>query len=176
MCSEVIHTVGGRALTFACLLVFFSGPARALASERQHDHPAGSTVPEAVELDPRTAAVAGRLWKELVCLCDRCERLTLAACPCPDAAAERKNVVELLRGKDLSSPAASEAAYQAAVQSYVARSGRQVLASARSKGISADVATWIGSVAVVIAACGAFVAIELRRRRRTASRPRVGRR
>jgi hypothetical protein len=175
VCSEGARTARGRWVALACMFMSCSGAVRASASE--HEHPAGSPIPEAADLDPRTAAVASRLWNDLVCLCDRCERLTLAACHCPDAAAERKKVLELLRGKDLSSPTASEAAYRAVVESYVGRLGQQVLASERSRGLSGDVAAWIGAVAVIVAACGAFVAVERRRRRRAApSRSRSRRR
>ena len=166
----------GRWTALACLLVFYSGAVPAVASEHEHEHSAGSTAAEAAGLDPQTAAVAGRLWKDLVCLCDRCELLTLVACHCPDAAAARNKVLELLRGKDLSSPAASEAAYQSVVQFYVARSGRQILASERGGRVSGDFIALIVALTVIIAACGAFVAVELRRRGRAASRSRVGRR
>lgn len=93
----------------AALLVFLSTAAPGAASaadEEQHAHHAASS--EAAQLDPQTAAVARRLWGDLVCLCDRCERLALSACHCPDAAAERKNVLALLRGRDLATPNGAE--------------------------------------------------------------------
>jgi hypothetical protein len=108
--------------------------------------------------------VARRLWGDLVCLCDRCERLALSACHCPDAARERKEMVELLRGRDLSSPAAADSAYQTVVAAFVARKGKQVLASERSSPAHADWPALVVSIAVLTMACVAVAVIEQRRR------------
>jgi hypothetical protein len=125
----------------------------------------GST--ETSQLDPHTAEVARRLWGDLVCLCGRCQRLTLSACHCPDAAAERKKVLELLRGRDLASPAGAESAYQAVVKEYVARfGGRHVLASEQSSGAPEDWPALAVSLAVIAAAIAAVAFLESRRRGR----------
>ena len=158
---------GGRGARLGtALVVFLVTPAPGAASEEQHvqhDHPA--PPPGAAQLDPEVPEVARRLWGDLVCLCDRCERLTLSACHCPDAAAERKNVLALLRGHDLAAPGGTEEAYQAVLGDYVRRKGRQVLASERKPSAPADWPAWVVSMAVIALACGAVAAIELRRKR-----------
>jgi hypothetical protein len=140
----------------------------------EHDHGGSSASAEASQLDPKTAEIARRLWGDLVCLCGRCERLTLSACHCPDAAAERKKVLELLRGRDLASSDGAEAAYQVVVKEYVARfGGRHVLASEqRRSSAPEDWPALAVSVAVVAVACAAVAFLESRRRRRKRLGPR----
>jgi len=147
------------ALVLLCLLV----PARGAASKEHDDHVA--PPPEAAQLDPQTAEVARRLWGDLVCLCDRCERLTLSACHCPDAARERKHVVELLRGRDLASGGSAEIAYQTVVSDYVKRKGRAVLASERTSSAPSDWPALTVAVGIVALACGAVAVREHRRKR-----------
>ena len=150
--------------------------AASAAGELDHEHQSRAATAEASELDPRVAPVATRLWNDLVCLCGRCERLTLAACRCPDAAAERKKVTDLLKGKDLASPAGAEAAYQAIVQTYVARfGGRHVLASENAAKIPALARDWIVLTVVVALACGVLLVLALRRKRPPRSRGRLHR-
>jgi hypothetical protein len=154
---------GRRAKLGALLLISLLLPARGAPSKEQDDH--GAPPPEAAQLDPQTAGVARRLWGDLVCLCDRCERLTLAACHCPDAARERKHILELLRARDLSPPGSDEVAYQAVVSDYVTRKGREALASARSSRAPSDWPALAVSIGVIALGCGAVAVIEHRRRR-----------
>ena len=163
---------GSRAKLGAAVLAFLFAPAPGAAQEAQHqqrNQPA--PPPEAAQLDPQVAEVARRLWGDLVCLCERCERLKLSACHCPDAAAERKNVLALLRGRDLGTPGGAEMAYQAVISDYVHRKGRQVLASEERKASSGgDWPALVFSVAVIALACAGLAAIELRRQRVRRSR------
>jgi len=150
----------------AALLACLLAPATGAASEEhqgQHDHTA--PPPEAAQLDSQTAGVARRLWSDLVCLCDRCEHLTLSACHCPDAARERKHILELLHGRDLATAGGAEAAYQAVVSDYVTREGREVLASEHNGGVPWALPALAVSVGVIALACGAVAVIEHRRRR-----------
>jgi hypothetical protein len=154
---------GRRAKLGALLFVSLLVPARGAASEEQDDH--GTPPPEAAQLDPQTAGVARRLWADLVCLCDRCERLHLAACHCPDAARERNHILELLRGRERASAGGAEVAYQVVVSDYVKRKGREVLASARSSRTPSDWPALAVSIGVIALGCGAVAVIEHRRRR-----------
>lgn len=162
---------GHRWRQAACASLCLLAVVPSAASEHEHVH---STPPtEADALDPQIAPVATRLWNDLVCLCGRCQRLTLAACRCPDAAAERQTVVKLLRGRDLASPEAAQASYQAVVQTYVTRyGGRHVLASEAASGAPEDWPAWVVSVALVALACAGFVILEIRRQRRKRPRSR----
>ena len=165
----------GRSRAWATLLAFIAvleGSANA-AGDHDHEHPSKAATAEASQLDPKTTPVASRLWNDLVCLCGRCERLTLAACRCPDAAAERKKVLELLGERDLATPAGAEAAYQVVVQTYVARfGGRHVLASEKTAGISGIARDWIVLTVAATVACGAILVFALRHRRSPRSRGR----
>ena len=154
-----------RAPLAAALLLLLLAPASGAAPEQRAAHHHSEAASEAAQLDPQVAEVARRLWGDLVCLCDRCERLTLSACHCPDAAAERKNVVALLRNRDLAAPGGADAAYQAVISDYVQRKGRQVLVSERTSSAAADWPAWVVSVALIALACGAVAAIEMRRKR-----------
>jgi hypothetical protein len=151
------------------LLIFHLGFAfaasRAVASEQDGDHHGASASAELSQLDLQTAAVARRLWGDLVCVCPRCERLTLSACHCPDAARERNETLELLRGRDLSSPSAADTAYQTVVAAFVARKGKEVLASERPRSGPPGWPALAVSVGLVVLACAAVVVIEHRRRR-----------
>jgi hypothetical protein len=82
-----------------------------------------------VERDQTMEMVAYRLRHDLVCLCPRCARLRLDSCGCPEAVAERENIRALLRAKDLTTPDAREAAYEAIVQHYLALHGPAILAA-----------------------------------------------
>lgn len=168
---RLLHIACSGAISLLVGLLIASAPS--VASERDHGYAANLASTETSQLDPHTAEVAQRLWRDLVCLCGRCQRLTLSACHCPDAAAERKKVLDLLRGRDIVSRAGAEAAYQTVVKEYVARfGGRHVLASEQPGGPPADWPALAVSVAVIAAACAAVVIVELRRRSRRRSLPR----
>jgi len=100
-----------------------------------------------------------------VCLCDRCDRLKLSACHCPDAARERKHILALLHAHDLSAPGSAEIAYQAVVSDYVKRKGREVLASERVSRAPSDWPALVVSVGILAAGCAAVGVLEHRRRR-----------
>ena len=176
----MIPTTRARARRSACasLLAFigaWAGAAHA-AGEHDHEHSSKAALVEASQLDSKMAPVASRLWNDLVCLCGRCERLTLAACRCPDAAEERKKVTDLLRDRDLGTPADAEAAYQTVVRHYVARfGGRHVLASEKAAGMSDIARDWIVLTVVATVACGAILVAGLRRKRSSGSRRRLHR-
>ena len=161
------------AVALVWLSVVAPTPARADGSEREH-HGRAATL-DLAQLDPQTAAVARRLWDDLVCLCERCNRLTLSSCHCPDAAKERDQVVALLRGRDLSAQGGGEAAYRAVLDDFVQRKGRDVLASTRKKGLPFDWLALAISVGIVALACAAVVILEYRRRSRRRLRSRVRR-
>ena len=154
---------GRRAKLGALLFMSLLLQARGAASKEQDDH--GAPPSEAAELDPQTAGMARRLWGDLVCLCDRCERLTLAACHCPDAARERKHIIELLRARDLTSNRVAESGYQEVVSDYVKRKGRQILASERTSNAPSDWPALAVAVGVIALGCAAVAVIEHRRRR-----------
>lgn len=71
-------------------------------------------------------AVARRLWHDLVCLCPECDRLRLDECRCEIARREREAIVDRVRQ---SAAEKEEDVYRNVVESYVARSGKRVLAS-----------------------------------------------
>lgn len=114
-------------------------------------------------------AVAGRLWNDLVCLCGRCQRLTLSACRCHDAKVERDQILQLLRGYDLSTDSGTESAYGSVVRTYVARFGRRVLASeARHDAVVTETKDWLLFTALIAGVAVAIVGFEIARRRLTA--------
>src|SRR5262249_794487 len=80
-------------------------------------------VKGAVEDYADAPRVAKRLFRDLVCLCGGCQRQTFEECPCGIAATERKNILDMLAGMDLSTPEKEEAAYQTVVAAYVERFG-----------------------------------------------------
>jgi hypothetical protein len=159
------------------VLVWLSivAPPPALADTAEHEHHGRTAALDVAQLDPQTAAVARRLWDDLVCLCDRCNRLTLSRCHCPDAAKERDQVVALIRGRDLSAQGGGEAAYRAVLDDFVQRKGRDVLASTRETSPSFDWLALAISVGIVALACAAVVIREYRRRSRRRLRSRVRR-
>lgn len=171
MTLNAARRFGWRGVVGASALVCLLTETPSQADEHQHTSAEASAMQ--AHLDAKTAPVAQRLWADLVCLCGRCPRLTLAACQCPDAAAERKKVVELLQGHDLSSAAGSHAAYQAVVQAYVTRfGGRQVLASEGTGSADGSGAPWVLLVGLIAALGAGFVVIEVARKRRGRSRGR----
>lgn len=161
------------AVVLVWLSVVAPSPARADTAEDEH-HGRAATL-DLAQLDPQTAAAARRLWDDLVCLCGRCDRLTLSRCHCPDAAKERDQIVALLRGRDLSAQGGGEAAYRAVLDDFVRRKGRDVLASTRKTGPPSDWPALAISVGIVALACAAVVILEYRRRGRRRLRSRVRR-
>jgi hypothetical protein len=91
--------------------------------------------------------------------------MKLSACHCHEAAAEREHIAEQLRGRDLASPAGAEAAYQTVVADYLARKGKQVLASERTNPAATEGTEHLIAMAIVLAACGALVLVQYRRKR-----------
>ena len=82
--------------------------------------------------------VAEKLMKELVCMCGGCQRETLFDCKCGFAAEERKKVLAMLAGFDLTKPGGAAAAEKAVVDAFVREyGGEDVLATPRGKS------TWL---------------------------------
>lgn len=67
--------------------------------------------------------IANRLFKDLVCMCGGCKRLTLHECPCAYAAKERETIMGMLAGRDLSPAANEKAAYDEVVAAFVGKYG-----------------------------------------------------
>jgi cytochrome c-type biogenesis protein CcmF len=76
-----------------------------------------------VDDDAGAPPLAKRLWSDLVCLCQGCQRESLSACRCGYAKQERERIVGMLAGVDLSTKEKEEAAYRQVVAAYVARYG-----------------------------------------------------
>ncbi|MBE7454429.1 MAG: cytochrome c biogenesis protein CcsA [Kofleriaceae bacterium] len=82
--------------------------------------------------------LAESLMKELVCLCGGCKRENLFECKCGYAAQERKKVLALLAGHDLTTEAGRVAARRAVVGAFIREyGGEHVLVTPRSR------ATWL---------------------------------
>jgi cytochrome c-type biogenesis protein CcmF len=81
---------------------------------------------------------AASLMKDLVCMCGGCKRENLHDCKCGFAAMERKKVLALLAGHDLTTEAGRATARRAVVGAFIREyGGEQVLAAPRSS------ATWL---------------------------------
>jgi cytochrome c-type biogenesis protein CcmF len=159
-------TSTARRLVLAAAPLTLAAVSPAAAQPRAHDHDQGQAVStETAELPAQTASVARRLWNDLVCLCGECQRLTLAACPCPEARKERDKVLELLSGRDLSTPSASEAAYQAIVTAYIQRFGGRHVLAAENASPSTDSSGWIVLVSLLAVSGLVFIFLERRRSR-----------
>jgi cytochrome c-type biogenesis protein CcmF len=86
---------------------------------------------------PDSPTAAG-LMKELVCLCGGCQRENLHDCKCGYAAQERKKVLALLAGHDLTTDAGRATARRAVIGAFVREyGGEHVLVTPRSS------ATWL---------------------------------
>jgi hypothetical protein len=147
------------------LALVVAAPPIAAAAEHEIDHHGATASADLERLDPQTREVARRLWGDLVCLCGRCERQTLSTCHCPDAARERKQILDSLRGHDLSSRAGGEAAYQAVLSDFVRQKGRGVLASNRSNSLASDWLILLISGAILALACFVVGIIQSRRKK-----------
>ncbi len=86
---------------------------------------------------PPDSATAANLMNELVCLCGGCKRENLRDCKCGFAAMERKKVLGLLAGHDLTSPAGQATARRAVIGAFVREYGGEVLVAPPTK------ATWL---------------------------------
>ncbi|MBZ0231935.1 MAG: cytochrome c biogenesis protein CcsA [Deltaproteobacteria bacterium] len=81
---------------------------------------------------------ASSLMKELVCLCGGCKRENLHDCKCGYAAQERKKVLALLAGHDLTTDAGRATARRAVIGAFIREyGGEHVLVTPRSS------ATWL---------------------------------
>jgi hypothetical protein len=81
---------------------------------------------------------AASLMKDLVCMCGGCKRENLHDCKCGYAAMERKKVLALLAGHDLTTPGGRATARRAVIGAFIREyGGEQVLAAPRSS------ATWL---------------------------------
>ncbi|HUQ08066.1 MAG TPA: cytochrome c-type biogenesis CcmF C-terminal domain-containing protein [Kofleriaceae bacterium] len=81
---------------------------------------------------------AASLMKDLVCLCGGCKRENLHDCKCGYAAMERKKVLAMLAGHDLTTDAGRATARRAVVGAFIREyGGEHVLATPRSS------ATWL---------------------------------
>ncbi len=82
--------------------------------------------------------LAESLMKDLVCLCGGCKRENLHDCKCGFAAQERKKVLAMLAGHDLTTDAGRATARRAVVGAFIREyGGEHVLATPRSS------ATWL---------------------------------
>ncbi|HTM19677.1 MAG TPA: cytochrome c-type biogenesis CcmF C-terminal domain-containing protein [Kofleriaceae bacterium] len=156
----------GRAAEVAVLLLVFGGAgvglarvAHAAAPPRQQalEHQDTEVGAAAHESDKSYAGVcrpnsptAGKLMKELVCLCGGCKRESLYDCKCQVAADERCHVLELLAGRDLSSESARQSAYDAVEKAYVDEYGEQVKATPKSNVSWAVPAIAIGGGLIIV--------------------------
>jgi cytochrome c-type biogenesis protein CcmF len=81
---------------------------------------------------------AASLMRDLVCMCGGCQRETLDECKCGYAAMERKKVLALLAGHDLTTPKGRAVARQAVIGAFIREyGGEQVLSAPRTS------ATWL---------------------------------
>jgi cytochrome c-type biogenesis protein CcmF len=103
----------------AALLILFLGAGSARAAG-PHDVVVGGQDNRA-----EAPAVAQKLYHDLACLCGGCARESLWDCPCGYAAQERERVLALVQGRDLSTPAKQQEAYDAVVAAFAGRHGGQ---------------------------------------------------
>lgn len=109
---------------------------------------------------------APRLFQDLACMCAKCDRIRLAECGCPFAAAERQEIMESLRARDLSTVERREAAYREIRDDYVKRFGPGVL-SPSAVSPAESLASWIAPLVIALASLGVLIAVVERLRRRT---------
>jgi cytochrome c-type biogenesis protein CcmF len=113
-----------RAAAVMALLLALGASARARADTTpMQGLGVHQVVQGVVEEGANAPPIAKKLWSDLVCLCGGCQRESLAECRCAVAAQERERILGMLAGKDLSTPAAEQAAYADVVAAYVARFG-----------------------------------------------------
>jgi cytochrome c-type biogenesis protein CcmF len=114
----------GAAAAGILVLVLGAGDARAQEQPgRAMEAPKHEIVHGVVTEGENAPPVAKRLWADLVCLCGGCKRETFQACKCAYAKKERDKVLEMLAGKDLSSPEKEQAAYDEVIAAYRDRFG-----------------------------------------------------
>lgn len=119
--------------------------------------------------DPGARAVAGKLMKELVCLCGGCQRESLYDCKCSYAAQERQIVLALLEGKDLSDEGKRSAAYKEVVGAFMQRYGGEHVLSTPRNQIS-----WILPYAAIAGGLALLVIAGLRWTRRAKAAAPIG--
>ena len=105
---------------------------------------------------------------DLACTCPTCNKLPLDECGCDFAAQMRGEMKELLRGSDLSTADARNAAYEAVRSAFVAKYGKDVL-TVRPEAKTDARMNWLP---VVLLVGGVFALIfvtrgSLKRRRRS---------
>ncbi len=98
--------------------------------------------------------VAGKLMKELVCLCGGCKREDIYSCKCGYAAQERKKVNDLLRGKDLATEDGQQAAYDEVVKSFVAYYGGEHVLNTPTNSMS-----WILPMLAAVGGLGLLLGV-----------------
>ena len=104
--------------------------------------------------DPAARRIAERLMKDLVCLCGGCQRESLHDCKCGYAAEERAIVLQLLDGRDLSSDAQKQSAYDAVVATFIRRYGdEKVLNEPRNQ------LAWIFPYVAIVGGLGLLLAL-----------------
>jgi cytochrome c-type biogenesis protein CcmF len=145
-----------RLLALLGLLALVAGSPVARAQDApvvdvQPDDP-GHTSGAASEIY-RAPAVAQRLFADIVCMCGDCKRLTLKACGCPNAVAERAKIMGMLAGKDLSSHEKEQKVYEEIRDSFIKEYGGQhVLTVPLDKGFNK--LGWMVPWAVFVLALG----------------------
>jgi len=145
------RTRAGRAGEVVVLLLALGGATFGLVRVASAQEPAGVRQGAAEHQDSATSRsshdsdksyaqvcrpdsdVASKLMHELVCLCGGCKRESLYDCKCGYAAEDRCRVLDMLRGRDLSTEAARKTAYDDVAAAFVSEYGEQVLATPRSK-------------------------------------------
>ncbi|MEZ4358622.1 MAG: cytochrome c-type biogenesis CcmF C-terminal domain-containing protein [Kofleriaceae bacterium] len=101
--------------------------------------------------------VATKLMKELVCLCGGCKREDIYSCKCGYAAGERQKVNEMLRGKDLSTEAGRQQAYDEVIRAFVANYGGEHVLNTPTNSMS-----WLLPSLAAIGGLGLLLGVGLR--------------
>jgi len=130
----------------------------------------GATGPTALpsenaEVESPKLRVAHRLWAELACLCGRCARLPLEQCKCSVAKEERQRILDLLAGRDLSTPKMQEAAYQDIKQLYLSRHADQHQGPDDAALAPSNPLDWVVAAAILLILSALMVLVERLRRR-----------
>jgi len=135
----ILLAVGGVSLGLA-------GPAHAQSPQEQAADIGTAQAPSYDDNRPRhdegvgyahqcrpDSETARALMKELVCMCGGCQRENIFDCKCGYAAEERCRVLDLLKGRDLSTDEARKKAYDDVIGVFVDQYGEVVLSTPRSK-------------------------------------------
>lgn len=176
-CAKVFSPPQRRGLTLLAAILALLPSTPVLATEVGATEPTALPSENAGVESPRLR-LAHRLWAELACLCGRCPRVPLEQCKCSVAKEERQRILDLLAGRDLSTPKMQEAAYQDVKQLYLSRYAHQ-----REGADDATLAPpsnpldWVVAVTILLILAVLMVLVERLRRRspqtlRTRSAPR----